>query len=711
MAWTIRPVNHKENIQFIAEQIKIIVFLYQSKNILLNVESLWSRQKLKGSETRCFQSFCKTERNIAFDFVHGRECGGRKAMVRCEGRDKAGGKVAVVIRDLGGLSGHWRRVRQDKSCCGGHCGGDTDQVKRRVRIDGSKDVGNSGGSEVVVGGRCGVFLVHGEEADKSKQRKWRRKYRRIGDVGEAVIRGCCREWKSMRVGYECAGSGGAGGAGVREFRGECRNLFGKKWRVKQEKTQSRQEIIQNLFTSGNSKEWITLSYPPTVFISTAGDVVSIYLSIYIDRVQISRKAKSFKSIRAEYSESLSGFLLPVIQFFWSENQNNLMETKGKLSVHQLHGQDNLDGDFVTEVQSTPYRDFIEKVASEFKDIFDSASPLIWDVTKNGTCSFIGLTLFLLCLRKTSLLVCSSKWKTQGLWRVEPLHQPKEIKYLLSVVATQKAFSSRHRFHGTSNNPNHEVSPRFFNYLFNFVHLFLGLQPIHPNKTFFFSLATDDCVKIYRNLGKPGVLINSLPAFCHYLSLKSKNKRQSSSSCSTNKMGKILLEILADKKKQLALPLIQMNFLEYFKDEKIDCFELLKYKNITHEHMSKLGLRDGIIAQLRDNISWYNLFFHHISHYQKKEKEKENLERMYHYIVIVLWIYYLISLLKYKPTNEPHYKRRELKKRNLIDPSEMYYKLFEKDFYTIPTVLIGTSGKGECPSVCHSSRSQYKLSLV
>ncbi|KNZ49064.1 hypothetical protein VP01_5232g1 [Puccinia sorghi] len=41
-----------------------------------------------------------------------------------------------------------------------------------------------------------------------------------------------------------------------------------------------------------------------VVVEGVGDIVSIYLSIYIDRVWLSKTEKSFKSLKAEYSESL-----------------------------------------------------------------------------------------------------------------------------------------------------------------------------------------------------------------------------------------------------------------------------------------------------------------------------------------------------------------------------------------------------------------------
>ena len=44
---------------------------------------------------------------------------------------------------------------------------------------------------------------------------------------------------------------------------------------------------------------------------------------------------------------------------------------------------------------------------------------------------------------------------------------------------------------------------------------------------------------------------------------------------------------------------------------ITSFNFFKAKSITHEHMSKWGLSDGIIAQLRENVTHYE------RHLQKK----------------------------------------------------------------------------------------------
>ena len=45
-------------------------------------------------------------------------------------------------------------------------------------------------------------------------------------------------------------------------------------------------------------------------------------------------------------------------------------------------------------------------------------------------------------------------------------------------------------------------------------------------------------------------------------------------------------------------------MEILESNDIISFKLFESKNITHENMSKWGLSDGIIAQLRDNVSKY-----------------------------------------------------------------------------------------------------------
>ena len=54
--------------------------------------------------------------------------------------------------------------------------------------------------------------------------------------------------------------------------------------------------------------------------------------------------------------------------------------------------------------------------------------------------------------------------------------------------------------------------------------------------------------------------------------------------------------LRPSKKQSVLDILETNDIVSFK--------LFKSKTITHENMSKWGLSDGIIAQLKDNVSKY-----------------------------------------------------------------------------------------------------------
>jgi len=53
-------------------------------------------------------------------------------------------------------------------------------------------------------------------------------------------------------------------------------------------------------------------------------------------------------------------------------------------------------------------------------------------------------------------------------------------------------------------------------------------------------------------------------------------------------------------------------LEILDKKNINSFKLFKSKSITQGHMSKWGMSDGVIAQLRDNVKNY-----------KKKLQKEN----------------------------------------------------------------------------------------
>ena len=104
------------------------------------------------------------------------------------------------------------------------------------------------------------------------------------------------------------------------------------------------------------------------------------------------------------------------------------------------------------------------------------------------------------------------------------------------------------------------------------------------------------------------------------------------------MGEILLDLLVNKKKRSATssdsdgdtssgiesdtntmgdyldfikiqPAKRQSILNTLEDNDIDSFKLFKSKNITCDHMSKWGLSDGIIAQLRDNVSRYECHLH------------------------------------------------------------------------------------------------------
>ena len=137
-----------------------------------------------------------------------------------------------------------------------------------------------------------------------------------------------------------------------------------------------------------------------------------------------------------------------------------------------------------------------------------------------------------------------------------------------------------------------------------------------------------------------MLLNSPPTSLHYLDLTSKKRKLNDASCTgsdeMSEMGKIVLQLLADKKNTSEDSALSsgsyaeesfgiehetnnikpyLDFIHIKSSKKDDVFETLdwnditsfkffKSKSITHDHMSRWGLSDGIIAQLCDNVAKY-----------------------------------------------------------------------------------------------------------
>ena len=142
-----------------------------------------------------------------------------------------------------------------------------------------------------------------------------------------------------------------------------------------------------------------------------------------------------------------------------------------------------------------------------------------------------------------------------------------------------------------------------------------------------------------------------PASLKYLNLSAKKRKvnASTSSGEMSEMGEIVLQLLANKNQESAsgnkkndsatssgsddeesfgIKSVTSNMHDYLdfikirpskKDTVFDIldknditsFKFFKAKSITHENMSKWGLSDGIITQLRENVTHYE------RHLQKK----------------------------------------------------------------------------------------------
>ncbi|KNZ55437.1 hypothetical protein VP01_2678g1 [Puccinia sorghi] len=223
------------------------------------------------------------------------------------------------------------------------------------------------------------------------------------------------------------------------------------------------------------------------------------------------------------------------------------------------GQDRerLEGDLVTE--------FVEKVACESNKRFASAGPLIWDVTRTPIEWHIYLlqSPLLPKLTKDSQYLISnqamfSHWVevVAALWVVksQATAAAKAQNHTLSVIAAQNANSSRRRNQGSSNKPNHYFSPSVFKDSVE-LHMENLYKETFPTKIMIANFQSHADLGSFSGESHSsffflslGVLINLPPASLHYLNLISKKQRLSSSLSSTSEMCKILLELLANKKK-------------------------------------------------------------------------------------------------------------------------------------------------------------------
>ena len=145
--------------------------------------------------------------------------------------------------------------------------------------------------------------------------------------------------------------------------------------------------------------------------------------------------------------------------------------------------------------------------------------------------------------------------------------------------------------------------------------------------------------LLQNSGAVGVSITLPPASLRYVSLSSK-KQKIEQTFDSKDVGQLLVNLLANRDRGCSpepsdgslssgeesethtmsdyLDFVkirtskQAEVLEILNQNDINSFKLFKSKSITQDHMSKWGLSDGVIAQLRDNVRKY-----------EKKLQKEN----------------------------------------------------------------------------------------
>ncbi|KNZ44765.1 uncharacterized protein VP01_8856g1, partial [Puccinia sorghi] len=217
-------------------------------------------------------------------------------------------------------------------------------------------------------------------------------------------------------------------------------------------------------------------------------------------------------------------------------------------------------------------DFIEKVASESNKRFASAGPLIWDATRTDSQDLIANqasfshwinAVAALCKDKVfaglhlkmespgvveSRATAAAKAQNHLLWQLEmPVHPGAETKEppinstKMSLIAS--VFEDSVNLYIEKLYKEHLPNKKYINQFPVFI------DPCDSNQYILLTIGAMQTWAHSLNLGTPGVLINSPPAPLCYLNLNSKKRRPSSSSSSTSEMGKILLELLANKKKQ------------------------------------------------------------------------------------------------------------------------------------------------------------------